>query len=102
MIKLYTGDDWVTGGTFTDTGITFATATEILVKVIINGRVATTLTKSGGDITGSVSPSEFKFTIDSATTATYRCGTLEFQISVTANGATITSTSDKLEILNPK
>ncbi len=102
MITLYTGDDWVMGGTFTDTSITFPTSTDIVVKVVINGRVALELSKLNGDITIGLTPNDFVFTIDATATATFRCGTLVFQISVTANSATNTSTSDEIKILNPK
>lgn len=99
---LYTGDDWVTVGNITGATLNFMQCTEIEVKVIINGRALLTLTKTGGDITGLPNPQQFEFTVSGTETENFKCGTVAFQVSITAAGSKMTSTSGEITLKNPK
>lgn len=99
---LYTGDDWVTVGNITGATLTYAQCTEIEVKVIVNGRALLTLTKTGGDITALPNPYQFEYTVDKTQTVLFKCGTVAFQVSITAGGNKMTSTSGEIILKNPK
>lgn len=99
---LYTGDDWVTVGNITGSTLTYSQCSEIEVKVIVNGRAVLTLTKTGGDITAVSNPQQFEYTVDKTETALFKCGTVAFQVSITANGNKMTSTSGEITLKNPK
>lgn len=99
---LYTGDDWVTVGNITGATLTYAQCTEIEVKVIVNGRAVLTLTKTGGDVTGTLQLQQFKYTVSKTETELFKCGTVSFQVSITANGNKLTSESGDIILKNPK
>lgn len=99
---LYTGDDWVTVGNITESTLTYLQCTEIEVKVIVNGRAVLTLTKTGGQIQSTLFSNQFIYTVDAADTAKFKCGTVAFQITITANNNKMTSTSGEITLKNPK
>jgi hypothetical protein len=99
---LYTGDDWVVVGTLNNTTLSYALTTEIEVKVIVNGRAVLTLTKTGGQITPTMNSFQFQYTVDKTETEKFKCGTVAFQLSITANGNRQTSTSGEILLKDRK